>query len=94
MGSSGSTLTQTDNGVTIHLDAVPLERLGLQVVNTVGCGDAFIGAFAVAKVNGLDDIEALRQGNAAGSFKATRKETRGGPTRVELSRLIERWRRL
>jgi len=63
-------------------------------VNTVGCGDAFIGGFASAKVEGLDDIEALRHASAAGSFKATRKETRGGPTREELVELIERWRSL
>jgi len=60
-------------------------------VNTVGCGDAFIGAFASAKVDGFDDIEALRHGNAAGSFKATRKETRGGPTKKELVDLLRRW---
>jgi len=78
----------------IHIGAVPLERLGLHVVNTVGCGDAFIGAFAAAKVEGMDDLEALRRGCSAGSFKATRTETRGGPTREELDGLLLRWREL
>jgi sugar/nucleoside kinase (ribokinase family) len=76
----------------IHINAVPLDRLGMTVVNTVGCGDAFIGGFASAKVEGLDDTGALRWGNAAGSFKATRKETRGGPTRAQLLEFIEKWR--
>lgn len=76
------------------MDAVPLDRLGLGVVNTVGCGDAFIGGFASAKVEGLGDMEALRRASAAGSFKATRKETRGGPTRRELLELLERWKAL
>ncbi|HUS78750.1 MAG TPA: PfkB family carbohydrate kinase [Patescibacteria group bacterium] len=90
-GSEGCTLRECTTGTTIHVDAVPLERLGLEMVNTVGCGDAFIGTFAAAKVEGLDDMSALRRGCAAGSFKATRKETRGGPTAVELKSLLDAW---
>ncbi|MFQ6053528.1 MAG: carbohydrate kinase family protein [Candidatus Bathyarchaeia archaeon] len=90
-GGEGCTLSDHDAGATIHIDAVPLERLVLEVVNTVGCGDAFIGAFAAAKVEGLDDMEALRSGCAAGSYKATRKETRGGPTAEQLGEMLRRW---
>jgi len=90
-GGEGCALRECTTGTTIHVDAVPLERLGLEVVNTVGCGDAFIGAFAAAKVEGMDDMGALRRGCAAGSFKATRKETRGGPTEVELKSLLDLW---
>ncbi len=90
-GNEGCTLRECTTGTTIHVDAVPLERLGLEVVNTVGCGDAFIGTFAAAKVEGLDDMSALRRGCVAGSFKATRKETRGGPTAVELKSLLDAW---
>ncbi len=93
-GAEGCTLTQNSAGAMVHVDAVPLEKLGMVVVNRVGCGDAFIGGFASAKVEGLGDTEALRWGNAGGSFKATRKETRGGPTRAQLLELIEKWRRL
>ena len=91
-GAKGSTICLDSTGATVSMDAVPLEELGLRVVNTVGCGDAFIGGFASAKVEGLDDIEALRQASVAGSFKATRKETRGGPTAEELRELMARWR--
>ena len=90
-GDEGCALRECASGTTIQVSAVPLERLGLEVVNTVGCGDAFIGAFAAAKVEGLDDMGALRRGCAAGSFKATRKETRGGPTAAELKSLLEEW---
>jgi len=93
-GAKGSTLCLDTSGAAITMDAVPLARLGMHVVNTVGCGDAFIGGFASAKVEGLDDREALRMASAAGSFKATRKETRGGPTRAQLMELIERWKAL
>ncbi|MFH0849342.1 MAG: carbohydrate kinase family protein [Candidatus Bathyarchaeota archaeon] len=93
-GARGSTLCLDQSEATITMDAVPLDRLGLKVVNTVGCGDAFIGGFASAKVEGLGDVEALRRASAAGSFKATRKETRGGPTQRELLELLERWKAL
>jgi len=93
-GAKGSTICLDSTGATVSMDAVPLEELGLRVVNTVGCGDAFIGGFASAKIEGLDDIEALRQASAAGSFKATQKETRGGPTAEELRELIARWKAL
>lgn len=78
----------------IIIRAVPLERLGKVVINTVGCGDAFIGAFAASKVLGHNDKEALRRGCAAGSFKATKKETRGGPTSGELEDFLAEWEAL
>jgi len=93
-GAEGCTLCGSGGGMTVHVDSVPLRRLGLDVVNTVGCGDAFIGAFAAAKVEGFDDFTSLRRGCAAGSFKATRKETRGGPTTRELLELLRRWEEL
>jgi ribokinase len=93
-GEEGSTLARSKPGAIIHIDAVPLKDLDMKVVNTVGCGDAFIGAFAAAKVQDMDDIEALRYGNAAGSFKATRRETRGSPTQGELIELLEKWEKL
>jgi len=92
-GHEGCTLCN-GLGSTINVGAVPLEKLGLEVVNTVGCGDAFIGAFAAAKVGGANDEEALRRGCAAGSFKATRKETRGGPTAEQLEEMLQRWEAL
>jgi ribokinase len=79
------------DGEVIEVEALPLGTMGMRVVNTVGCGDAFIGAFAAAKVEGLGDREALRWGCAAGSYKATRMETRGGPTRRQLMELLRAW---
>ena len=90
-GSEGSILCGAGHDEPLVMEAVPLERLGMSVVNTVGCGDAFIGAFAAAKVQGLSDAEALRRGCAAGSFKATRKETRGGPTAGEFEDILAKW---
>jgi len=93
-GSEGCTLSGDGGRTTVHIDSVPLSRMGMEVVNTVGCGDAFIGAFASSKVGGMSDMEALRRGCAAGSFKATRRETRGGPTIQQLEDLLRRWQEL
>ncbi len=93
-GAQGCILCENNGGTIIQMEAVPLPELGLKVVNTVGCGDAFIGAFASALVDGKSHIDVLREASAAGSYKATRIETRGGPTREQLDRLIEVWRKL
>lgn len=93
-GGEGCILRDDGSGTTVQVGAIPLDKLGLQVVNTVGCGDAFIGAFAAAKVEGRGDLEALRMGCAAGSFKATKMETRGGPTAEELETIMLLWREL
>ncbi|HXZ89592.1 MAG TPA: PfkB family carbohydrate kinase [Candidatus Dormibacteraeota bacterium] len=65
-----------------------LSAVGLKVVNTVGCGDAFLGAFVAALSEGLPDIDALKWGNCAGGLKATRFETRGSPTREMLMKYL------
>ena len=93
-GSEGSILCEDEGGTIIFMEAVPLERLGLKIINTVGCGDAFLGGFASALVEGKNHIDALRQASAAGSYKATRIETRGGPTREQLNKLIDDWKRI
>ncbi len=92
-GSEGCILLDEKGDTVIHMEAVPLHELGLKVVNTVGCGDAFIGGFASALVEEKPHVEALRQASAAGSYKATQLETRGGPTRDELQRLIDKWQK-
>ena len=92
-GADGCVLCE-DDGTIIQMEAVPLANLGLKVVNTVGCGDAFIGGFAAGLIDGLNHIDALRQASAAGSYKATRIETRGGPTREQLDQLLRLWKDL
>ena len=93
-GADGCILCEDEGSNIIEMEAVPLAELGLTVVNTVGCGDAFIGGFASSLVEGKNHIEALRQASAAGSYKATRIETRGGPTLEQLQKLIDQWKRL
>ena len=45
----------------------------VRAVDTVGCGDAFVGAFLAATLAGRPSAEALAWGNAAGALAATRE---------------------
>jgi ribokinase len=69
-----------------------LKSRGLKVVNTVGCGDAFLGAFVAALSEGRSDREALGWGNCAAGLKATKPETRGSPDRETLMKCLS-WRK-
>ena len=74
----------------IRVPGIDLPKFGLKVVNTVGCGDAFLGAFSAAKAMDLSDEESVHWANWAGALKATKPETRGSPTRDELQKWIAR----
>lgn len=74
----------------MRVPGIDLAKYGLRVVNTVGCGDAFLGAFSAAKALDLSDEESVRWANWAGALKATKPETRGSPTRNELEKWIAR----
>jgi len=89
-GALGSTLVKDEGKYTNFFPSIKLDELGMKVVNTVGCGDAFIGSFAASKVQGLSDEEAVKTANYAGAFKATRQETRGSPTKTEFDVFIKR----
>jgi ribokinase len=72
----------------IKYRALDLRFHGLKVVNTVGCGDAFLGAFVAALCEGRTEEEALEWGNCAAGLKATRIETRGSPDRETLLKYL------
>jgi len=86
LGERGCSMISPD--LAISVPPIDLKKLGLKVVNTVGCGDAFLGVFAASKAQGLNDIEALERANLAGALKATRHETRGSPRREELEKYL------
>jgi len=86
LGERGCSMISPE--IMISVPPVDLKNLGLKVVNTVGCGDAFLGVFAASKAEGMDDIEALERANLAGALKATKPETRGSPNKEELERYL------
>jgi ribokinase len=88
LGSKGAILY---DGKQRHIvGPLDLRTRGLKVINTVGCGDAFIGAFVAALSEGRHDLEALRWANCAGGLKAAKMETRGSPSRKILEKHLAR----
>lgn len=87
-GKEGCTMFKAREA--IRVPGIDLAKFGLRVVNTVGCGDAFLGAFSAAKAMDLSDEESVCWANWAGALKATKPETRGSPTRDELEKWIVR----
>jgi ribokinase len=65
-------------------------KVGGKVLNTTGCGDAFLGVFSSVLFEGADPLEATNWANLAGAMKATRLETRGSPKRAALEGAMRR----
>ncbi|MEM2761126.1 MAG: PfkB family carbohydrate kinase [Nitrososphaerales archaeon] len=74
---------------TATIPAPNPQDLGLQIVNTVGAGDAFVGAFSALKIKEFGDMESLFLANIAGALKTTREETRGSSTYKEIRQYFD-----
>jgi sulfofructose kinase len=73
-----------DSGLR-HQEAFPVE-----VVDTVGAGDVFHGAFTLALAEGSANMDAVRFAAAAAALKCSRPGGRAGtPSRSEVDDLIE-----
>ena len=82
LGSAGCVIA--GDGTVNSVAGVDVASLGKKVLNTTGCGDAFLGVFASYLMMGHGPLESAGWGNLAGAMKATRLETRGSPGRDEL----------
>jgi len=71
LGGAGAVLAGPAVAATISGFSVP-------AVDTVGAGDAFVGALAVALASGLDPAEAVRAACAAGATATTRRGAQDG----------------
>jgi ribokinase len=84
-------VTQGEAGV-LGLDEAGEFRVAahkVEVVDTVAAGDAFVGAFAVALMEGRPAREAARWGNAAGALAVTRAGAQPSlPRRAEVEDLL------
>ncbi len=87
LGAKGSIMYSSNKRIASQ--ALDLKSLGMQVVNTVGCGDAFLGAFISALSEGRSEMEALKWGNVAGGLNAAQVETRGSPNRETLLKYVK-----
>ena len=82
------------SGMVTEIPALPLKELGLNVVNTVGCGDVFAGVFAAYYVTGSSPAQSLIMASAAAGLNATKPETRGSPDRANLEEVANRSQKL
>jgi ribokinase len=94
LGAEGATMLETATGVAFEIPALPLEEMGLEVVNTAGCGDVFVGTFAAYRVLGSSLQKSLLMADIAAGLNATRPETRGSPSQADLEAAERRSRGL
>jgi len=73
-----------DDGITVH-------GVQVEVLNTLGAGDAFLSGFLNAWINDLSWAECAAAGNACGALVVSRHGcTPAMPTRVELDDYLQR----
>lgn len=94
LGARGAVMLEPASGALIEIPALPLKQLGLNVINTVGCGDVFAGVFGAYYVAESDLEQSLAMASAAGGLNATRPETRGSPHRAALEASVQQCRNL
>jgi len=94
LGAKGAAMLEPATGLVVEAPALPLKELGLNVINTVGCGDVFVGAFAAYLALGASFQISLIMASVAAGLNATRPETRGSPDRATLEATEQRSRNL
>jgi ribokinase len=94
LGAQGAAMLEPASGTVTQIPALPLKKLGLNVVNTVGCGDVFAGVFAAYHVMGSNLAQSLIMASVAAGLNATKPETRGSPDRAVLEEVANRSRDL
>jgi len=90
LGARGALVHEASSGTLLEVPALPLRELGLNVINTVGCGDVFAGVFAAYYVTGSGLEQSLIMAGAAAGLNATRPETRGCPDRTRVEEVADR----
>ena len=78
-GAHGAALARADRPGTRPAETV--EAFRVEAVDTVGAGDTFVGALAVALAAGIRPAEAVRAAAAAGATAATRPGAQAGMPR-------------
>jgi ribokinase len=87
LGARHAIITLGERGVFDGTAGRRLPAFKVRMMDTVGAGDAFVGAFAVAIAGGHPDP--VRFAHAAAALKCTRRGAQSGPSRVEVLRLVE-----
>ena len=94
LGVEGAVMLDSASGKVIEVPALPLKKLRLNVISTVGCGDVFAGVFAAYHVTGSSLEQSLIMASVAAGLNATRPETRGSPNRTNLEAVVNHSQKL
>ncbi len=91
-GANGATLLDLETRRITVCPALPLEEFDLQVENTAGAGDAFLGALVAITCQGLELTGVITWACVAAGLKVAKKATRGSPTWADLKVVHDSWR--
>ncbi len=94
LGAQGAVMLDSASGKVTEVPALPLKKLGLNVISTVGCGDVFAGVFAAYHVTRSSLEQSLIMASVAAGLNATRPETRGSPNRTNLEAVVNHSQKL
>ncbi len=92
LGANGATLLDLETRQVTTCPAFPLEEFNLKVENTVGAGDAFLGALVAMTCRGIEPADAITWACTAAGLKVTKKATRDSPSWTDLHVAHDSWR--
>ncbi len=91
-GAGAALITLGEKGAVFHTPERSVYLAAFfagRAIDTVGAGDAFVGAFAAALAREIDPLEAARFASAAAGISVTRPGAAAAmPTREEIERLL------
>ena len=90
-GAEVAGVTRGARGVSLWIDGTlrHVPAFAVQVVDTLGAGDVFHGAYALALAEGMSAVDSARFASAAAAIKCSRHGGRSGsPVRVEVERML------
>ena len=84
-GAAGAAYCGRAHTAKANLSFVTVPGFKVQATDTVGAGDTFVGALAVALAAGVPPVDAVTAASAAGATAATRPGTQSGMPRPPTS---------
>jgi len=91
MGSQGSAAHIHSRRRIITMSSLPIEKLGMKIVSTSGCGDVFTGVFAEIYLESKSLEKALIYATIAAGLKTTKTLSYDSPKRTELEEAVEKY---
>jgi len=89
MGSQGAIAYIYTKRKVIAVSSLPVEKLGIRIASTSGCGDVFTGVFSVIYLESKSLEKALLYATIAAGLKTAKPLSFDSPRRVELEEAVE-----